>query len=130
MLNVPVGTYLVFGDEIEPRVVMLSQRGYRLFVEGCVLCEKYPKERRSLYRQTFGDGIDTAFAAWSEEFMRVVGETYAGPHQQAVRALAAAIVLGITFEALASGGRPDGGLGVRPEVPLPVRPPSGVTLAA
>jgi hypothetical protein len=61
--------------------------------------------------------------------MRVLGTTYEGPFEREVRALAAAIVLNITFEALAKnqkGG--NGGEKVR-QPKRPVRPqPGGIAV--
>lgn len=129
MIAIFHGTYIAFGPETAPRVVYLDERARSLFADGLILIEKYPRQRDYLYAQTFGPGIDTAFAAWDRTFMELIAKTFDGPHWQRVRQLAAAIVLGVPFEELDKKSGKDGGLPVR-QPRQPVKPkPGGIALA-
>jgi hypothetical protein len=130
MMTLPAGTYLVVGPETEPRVVVLTKHQHDVFVAGLTLVAKYERQRDYLFAQTFGRGIDRAFAAWGEDLMTLVAETYEGPYRALVRGLAAAIVCDITFEVLLTpkNGK-DGGARDRLQ-PKPVKPrPGGVAVA-
>lgn len=128
MITIFKGTYLVFGEDVEPRVVLLTEREYQLHIDRTVVCRYHRRPQDALVK-TFGDGIDSAFRAWDEATMSLIGQKYEGPHQARVRALAAAIVLGITFEELLNGRK--GGNGGE-KVTQPKRPrkprPGGIAV--
>lgn len=124
MLTIFKGTYIVFGETVEPRVVLLTQRQDRELQEGLALCEKYPKQKGYLLGQIFAKGVDTIFPAWTEELLTSIATGYEGIHWQRVRQLAAAIVLNITFEELDKNpGKGQPGAGDRkPKVPVNPKP--------
>jgi hypothetical protein len=120
-------TYLVVGPSQPPQVVLIDRQQHEMYLNNSTSAN--PHCAADAVRYTFGSGFDQAFAAWHEELMRVLGTTYEGPFEREVRALAAAIVLNITFEALAKnqkGG--NGGEKVR-QPKRPVRPqPGGIAV--
>lgn len=131
MLTIFKGTYIAFGETVEPRVILLTQHKDRELLEGLALCEKYPKQKPYLLGQIFGPGIDTIIPAWIEDLMTSIGKGYEGVHWQRVRQLAAAIVLDIPFEELdkrPGKGQPGAGDRVPPQ---PVTPkPRGAAVPA
>lgn len=129
MLAIFKGTYLVFGEAVEPRVIALSEHQYRIHLDRTVT--RRGQIRKGALAATFGSGIDTAFCAWDEATMRLIGETYEGIHQALVRALAAAIVLDIPFQTMYEGRRGGKGGGERVRArSTPVKPqPGGAAVA-
>lgn len=97
MIPLPKGTFLVFGEAREPRVVTLSEYQFKLFYD-CMMFAGMEKSAGG----SFGIGFSVAIPAWVEGSLELM-EGYTGPHQRAVLAICAAIRLGITFEDLQHG---------------------------
>lgn len=130
MIAIFTRTYLVVGPEAEPQVVMIDARTHEFYLARMLGTKSRRPDPLGAVRATFGAQFDTAFAAWHEKLVTVLATTYEGPFQALVRALAAAIALGMPFEELYTS-RKGGSGGEKVTQPrVPVRPqPGGAAVA-
>jgi len=119
-------TYVVFGTEREPALKLLTPSQDRLFYTRTMVVE----DSRKAVAVTFGAGFEWAVPAWNHESLRPLAERYEGPHEMRLRAICAAIILGMALEDL-DRRRPraptksaeDDGHRVPLVPPTPTRPP-------
>lgn len=139
----PIGTFLLIGADIEPRVAILGTSAHEALMQGLAVVSKYQRDdergkdmRSDQYSRAFGvKGVQYAVPAWSRECMTAIAKDYRGPHEQRVRWLAAKIALGETFGADewdafkdgkgGNGRGPRGGQKAKLVPEKPRRPPGG-----
>lgn len=96
MNKYPHGTYLCFGPERPPFVVILSigEASQWSQTQALKACRRNPEALQQAREQTFGKGVESSLPAWSSDCMETIALGYEGPHQVTVRGLAAALALG------------------------------------
>lgn len=120
-----IGTYVIVGRGVLPAVAMLAVDQHEAFNRRMMIAAgtRQPEAAgKEVLALTFGRGVDFAFPAWIDVLMEDLAQSYAGPHQTAVRGLCAAIALGEPYGGPEPGSRPDGG--VRDRIPRPRGPKS------
>jgi hypothetical protein len=123
-------TYVVFGTEREPALKLLTPSQDRLFYTRTMVVE----DSRKAVAVTFGAGFEWAVPAWTEALpgLRPIAEKYEGPHEMRLRAMCAALILGMPLEQLPGTRKPqlravedhkeDDGYRVPLVPPAPVKP--------
>ena len=128
-MNIPKGTFVVFGPEHEPVVITLSEPAFKLHYDREMIVSS-----AKAVGATFGEGFETAVPAWVEASLEPLALGYEGAHQLRIRAICAALVLGMPLEELfrrktvvpPKPKSDDDGAGARVVVPVSSPPPSGV----
>lgn len=110
----PRGMFIVFGDDAEPIVRVLTEGEISLFYDRTSVANM-----TAAVAATFGKAYRTALPAWSNECLRDIAARYTGAHELQLRALCAAILLGMPFQELAEG-----------KIPTPAQAASGKGRAA
>lgn len=90
----PHGTFVVYGDN-EPIVISLTATGLYWFRETERIVARWDRPASAAVAETFGDGFAYALPAWSRDCMERIAREYEGPHKLRLRAVCAAIALGM-----------------------------------
>jgi len=111
------GSFLTFGAERAPEVVLLDQLACDKLEARINVAHGGEKIRLAAYEATFGKGVEYALPCWSNECMRAVALQYSGPHAEEVCRIAACIATGKPYSIWDEDMRNDGG--DRDPVPTP-----------
>jgi len=136
----PIGTFLVYGPELPPRVYILTADQTESLAQGLRIARDSPRDvemyEAQAYERTFCKGARRAVPAWSMAALHMVGTQYVGPHDVRLRYVAVRLAKGEPIEPEGSEGKggPKGGEKVpadpkpkpRPGSPAKVRQLSGV----
>lgn len=126
----PAGTFLVVGEN-PPQVHMLTRDEITLFYERCRISAQAVNSEAAMaqtFKLTFGVVGKYALPGWVPECMEGVATKYDGPHQTAVRGIAACLATGLPYtrdsDNTGKGGPPQGGerVPIRPDKPLGGQP--------
>ena len=134
MNHLPKLTFITVGPEAAPSVQTISTFAWGHYLQAVDLGNRRgsPKFRLAALAEVFGRGVTAIIPAWEDECLNGIVADYAGPHADAVKQLAAVILLRESFERPVAGGerKPEpkgrsvsrGGKRVRLDVP-PAAPP-------
>lgn len=124
------GQFLCIADNAPPQVHLIDEVGLRALNDGLRIASLRQSDsaRKAVYKSVFQFECDYAIPCWIPHVIESIAleHTRCGPHDDAVRFLAAAIATGNTFGAdRASDDDVDGGTKVKTGRPLPQIPPTG-----
>jgi len=126
-MKIITGTYLVCGGDDAPQLHLLSADECRTLLERDDLI-RTDAGRVQAMRLAFRMHARYALPAWRVQCMEAIATQYTGPHETAVRGMAAALALGLDPHGKrGTEGPSDGGTPVKPapRKPKPAAPAGG-----
>ena len=124
----PKGTFVIFGVEQAPEVRALTAGQFDVYMQAMSLSWKWKNGAADGVASVFGLGFDHAIPAWVKAPLELMATQYEGAYRDNVRAVCAAIALGMPFQTLREGAaararrKPEGDGNARLVPPQPVMP--------
>jgi hypothetical protein len=119
------GTFLCFGANAEPGVVLLSASRMEFLSDRMKIaetrCRDMIEARAKVYAEFFYAGVEYAIPAWSKDAMLSIVSDYKGPNSLRIRTLAAMIYEGKNY-GIDDGSGPADPKGGQPALIDPVKP--------
>jgi len=135
-LNEIHGTFLCFGANVEPRLIVLNETRMQFMQDKMTIaetrCDRPEEERARVYKEFFYAGVQWAVPAWSKEAMLMLVKDDTGSISKAVQAMAA-MIFSERYEKVYNGvvlvgppdAKPKGGQPAIIDKPKPRKPTGG-----